>query len=312
VARKTPPGLEYFPLSVDLFDDDKIQFVNARFGHKGELLVLKLLCKIYKDKGYFMSYTEDESLLFANRVGFANSLVNDVVEELIKRDFFDKYIFSSFKVLTSRAIQTKYFEAVIRRKKIYVFEELLIVDLKCIHDVYIKALNVYISSLNVNISTHSRVEYSKVKESKVEESISLEEKNEKVNDAVTVPSLNFVSTPTTPPPNPKPQGIFFDPEFLQTEWKTGMEEWKNVQKHNFKLSKEELENRWTQFLVYISATEDYKTYQNLSQAKRHFVNKYLTKPNQTENCHIKRTFNPDTAQDTLDYLNSINNGTNKI
>ena len=111
MARPLKNGLDYFPLDVDFFDDDKIAFVNARFGEKGEMIALKLLCKIYKDTGYYYQWGEDEAILFAKRVvgdASRHTLVNDVVQELVRRDFFSKDIFDRFKILTSRGIQKRY------------------------------------------------------------------------------------------------------------------------------------------------------------------------------------------------------------
>ena len=105
-------GLEYFSLDVDFFQDEKIQFLSARFGFKGEIVAIKLLCKIYR-QGYYTEWNDDIAQLFAKSVGgdFRHTLVNDIVHELLKRDFFDKGIFERFSILTSRGIQKRYFEA---------------------------------------------------------------------------------------------------------------------------------------------------------------------------------------------------------
>lgn len=105
-------GLPYFPLDTDIFQNPKIKLIEARFEHKGVYIVIRLLAEIYRDKGYYLNYGEDESLLFANSVGMAHSLVNDVVQESIKRGLFDKTLFNKFKILTSREIQNRYTHAV--------------------------------------------------------------------------------------------------------------------------------------------------------------------------------------------------------
>lgn len=118
MARPTKQGLNYFPLDVDFFDDEKIEFVNSRFGLKGEAISVRLLCKIYRN-GYFMEFNEDTALLFAKRVGgdCQHSLVKDVVYELVKRGFFDKTIFEQFGVLTSNGIQKRYLQACMESKR---------------------------------------------------------------------------------------------------------------------------------------------------------------------------------------------------
>ena len=156
-------GLDYFPFNTDFFEDDKILFVGARFGLKGENIAIRLLCKIYSE-GYFYKFGEDESLLFAKRVGDGcqYSFVNDIVHELVKRGFFDKSIFDRFKLLTSAGIQKRYFEAVGRRKNVDVYSQLLLIDVSGMDNVNILPDNVYIIDKNGNISKQSKVNNSRV------------------------------------------------------------------------------------------------------------------------------------------------------
>lgn len=109
MARPIKSGLDYFPLDIDFFNDDKIAFVSARFEEKGELIAIKLLCRIYKN-GYFINWNDDTALLFAKSAGknITNGLVKDVVDELLKRDFFNKSLYMRFKILTSKGIQERY------------------------------------------------------------------------------------------------------------------------------------------------------------------------------------------------------------
>ena len=171
-------GLDYFPLDVDFFQDEKIQFISARFGTKGEAVTMRLLCKLYRE-GYFTAWNEDTALLFARSVGddCPHTLVNDVVYELLKRGFFDKSIFERFGVLTSRGIQKRYLEATSRRKDVVLVADYLLVDVgnypntrQVRLDVNISADNVYISPDDVDISTQSKVKKSRVKKSTVQQS----------------------------------------------------------------------------------------------------------------------------------------------
>lgn len=166
MARKNKIGLDYFPLDIDFFDDDKIQLIAGEFGVKGEYLVIRLLAKIYSTNGYFYQWGNDESILFAKRVGdgFTGALVNEIVSRLVKRGFFNETIFNSSKILTSRGIQKRYFEACERRKKVDVRSEILLVNpLEC-DNVNINVIDVDINAIDYNISTQSKV---KEKESKV-------------------------------------------------------------------------------------------------------------------------------------------------
>ena len=124
-------GLDYFSLDVDFFYDEKIQFVSARFGTKGEAITMRLLCKIYR-QGYYIDWNEDIALLFAKGVGdnVRHSCVNDVVSELLKRGFFDRSIFERFSILTGHGIQKRYFGACekAKRKGVMYNPEYMLVD----------------------------------------------------------------------------------------------------------------------------------------------------------------------------------------
>ena len=108
-------GLDFFPLDVDFFDDEKVQFVSARFGIKGEVCAIRLLTRIYRN-GYFIKWDEDSAYLFSKVAGkeFSPCLANEIVHELVKRGFFNKSLFDSFGILTSRSIQDRYLKACIR------------------------------------------------------------------------------------------------------------------------------------------------------------------------------------------------------
>ena len=183
-------GLDFFPLDVDFFDDEKVQFVSARFGIKGEVCAIRLLTRIYRN-GYFIKWDEDSAYLFSKVAGkeFSPCLANEIVHELVKRGFFNKSLFDSFGILTSHGIQDRFLKACIRRKDVEVDARYLLVDSsefknlrisqayssapsfrKCIHGVSISEENVYIKEENVDIQAQSKVKESRVEESKVKES----------------------------------------------------------------------------------------------------------------------------------------------
>lgn len=152
-GRKIKEGLDYFPLNIDFFEDDKIELISSEYGLKGEMIAIKLLCKIYRE-GYYYSWSKKEQLLFAKRVGEAGSLVNEIVSGLIKWGFFDESVFNSFGILTSRGIQKRYFEAIQRRKSVSVYEKYLLIDISnyLSPSTEIKFINVDINSINVDIN----------------------------------------------------------------------------------------------------------------------------------------------------------------
>ena len=116
MARPTKEGLDYFPLDVDVFEDEKIEAIAGEFGLKGEIAVIKLLCAIYK-KGYFILWNDlTQPTLLKRLPGVSKEMLNQIVNRLVKWGFFDKELFDSVEVLTSENIQATYFEATKRRK----------------------------------------------------------------------------------------------------------------------------------------------------------------------------------------------------
>ena len=116
MARPAKEGLDYFPLDVGIFEDEKIEAIAGEFGIKGELAVIKLLCAIYK-KGYFILWDDlSQATLLKRLPGVSKEMLNQIVNRLVLWGFFDKELFDSVKVLTSENIQATFFEATKRRK----------------------------------------------------------------------------------------------------------------------------------------------------------------------------------------------------
>lgn len=156
MARPIKTGLNYFPLDVDIFDDPKLLHIENQFGVKGELITVKLLCWIYRD-GYSCEWNNDTALIFAKK-NFSNigaSLCNEVVTELIKREFFNRRLFDSFGVLTSEAIQSRWLKVVTSSKR------------KCELNPFLNLLVQEETPPKREESTQSKVKKSKVDKSKV-------------------------------------------------------------------------------------------------------------------------------------------------
>lgn len=170
MARPLKEGLDYFPLDVDIDQDDKFQLVEALHGVKGFGITVKLLMRIYKE-GFYYDWTEREQLLFSKRVNENINDVKEVVNDCIKYGVFDSETYATHEVLTSRGIQKRYFEAVTRRKTLTVKESLLLIDINDYQNINRKIVNVDINPKSVvvdaDISTQSKVKESKGEKSKV-------------------------------------------------------------------------------------------------------------------------------------------------
>ena len=163
MARPAKEGLEYFPLDVDIDQDDKIALIEAQHGIKGFGIVIKLLMKIYKNS-YYYEWTEKEQLLFSKRVNVDINEVNVVINDLIKWKFFDGELLRSENILTSKGIQKRYLTAVGRRQKVIMPKKYVLLDDETVNvykNLVIVDNNPSSEGVNVNIGTQSKEKKSK-------------------------------------------------------------------------------------------------------------------------------------------------------
>jgi hypothetical protein len=121
MARPVKIGLEYFPLDVDIFDDEKVIPISSEFGIKGEIILIRVLCAIYRN-GYFIECSESFKFKIAKQTNTSHALVGDVISGLARWGFFDETMFCSLGILTSLGIQKRWMEAT--RKRVINYDEL--------------------------------------------------------------------------------------------------------------------------------------------------------------------------------------------
>ena len=75
MARISKPGLDYFPLDVNFLQDRKVRRISCRHHAAGIAALTSLLCLIYKEKGYYISWNKDTLFDIARHAaGSANSI----------------------------------------------------------------------------------------------------------------------------------------------------------------------------------------------------------------------------------------------
>lgn len=110
-------GIMYFPLNVNFFDDAPIELVEAKCGLAGITAVMKLLCKMYKEKGYYLLWDKEQCTLFAHKTGIEEESMEKIIQILLDKGFFDKKSYEEQRVLTSATFQKVWLEATKRRKR---------------------------------------------------------------------------------------------------------------------------------------------------------------------------------------------------
>lgn len=150
MARPQKVGLDYFPLDVDIDQDDKVTLIEAQHGILGFGIIIKLLMKIYSE-GYFYNWTEKEQILFSRRVNVDSNVINAIIEDCSKWGIFSSELLKKYEILTSKGIQVRYFEATKRRQKVEVIKEYLLLGKSCLKD-FDKVVIVDINRVNANIN----------------------------------------------------------------------------------------------------------------------------------------------------------------
>ena len=158
MARPLKDGVDYFPVDTDFFQDDKVRLIKGEFGAKGVVILLALLCEIYRGSGYYKVWDKDSCLLMADAVGCGISPENitQVVRGCLRRSIFDSGVFQMFSILTSAGIQRRYIRAVSTRDKIFIKSEFWLLNNDDPKDVPAKVLSkLTLKSLNFEKTAES-------------------------------------------------------------------------------------------------------------------------------------------------------------
>lgn len=167
MARPIKKGIDYFSFDIDFFEDEKIEPISGEFGIKGEIIVIRLLCAVYRN-GYFAMWNEQTKMTLANRCKVSSELVEQVINRLVKWGFIEKTLFDSAKVITSRGIQKRFKEATRKRKYDYATLDYWLLDEQ---KTISSAKNTCVGELFPPETSQSKVKESKVNISPLREEI---------------------------------------------------------------------------------------------------------------------------------------------
>ena len=129
MARPVKQGIDYFPFDVDFFQDLKVRKIMKSCGSQSASILIRLLCNIYKEEGYYVLWDEDLPFLISDDlVGVTEGAVNEVIVKAIQVGFFDKRQAEENKILTSNGIQSRFKSIVVKRKDVRINNEFLVND----------------------------------------------------------------------------------------------------------------------------------------------------------------------------------------
>lgn len=130
-------GIDYFPLDTGFLRDKKVLLIKGKYGAKGILILVYILCRIYEEHGYYIKWDEDDCFLSADAIGCGVSpeLTTQVVNECVVRSMFDEQLYNEFGILTSHGIQKRFVRAAKKRENIEFYQEYFLLDTSNLKDV---------------------------------------------------------------------------------------------------------------------------------------------------------------------------------
>ena len=178
-------GLDYFPFSTDLLGDVKLRRPKMKYGYLAPMVYISLLSLLYRDKGYYIDYREKDDVIWQilndlqGKHQPTQETVADVIDDLVACGLFSGDLYQA-GIITSLRSQTTYYKVTVDRKTVDINEKYWLLDLEAMkalsakHCYYLKCLNQPnngvnrpINGVNQPIKKQSKVNKSKVKESKV-------------------------------------------------------------------------------------------------------------------------------------------------
>ena len=119
MARISKPGLDYFPLDVNFLQDRKVRRISCRHHAAGIAALTSLLCLIYKEKGYYISWNKDTLFDIAQEACCEEEEMQAIIDDCLAVGLFDDLIYKEYGVLTSQAIQEQYHKIITDSRRKY-------------------------------------------------------------------------------------------------------------------------------------------------------------------------------------------------
>lgn len=117
MARPTKQGVDYFPVDVQF--DDKIELYLLEKESEGLAVLITLWQLIYQNEGYYIKNGKDLFLLIKKRTNVPINIIDSCINLLLDRGIFSKPLHKKHKILTSKAIQKRYFISASKKKIVY-------------------------------------------------------------------------------------------------------------------------------------------------------------------------------------------------
>lgn len=152
MARPTKQGIDYFPIDVQF--DEKVELFIAETGGEGLGVLVTIWQLIYQNNGYYIDNGHDLFLLVRRRIMSDINTIEKAVNAAVSRGIFDKNLHEKFNILTSKAIQKRYFIGSKKKKLVSVVENYLLDGVSAGEN----SVNVVGNATNVKVKEEVEVE----------------------------------------------------------------------------------------------------------------------------------------------------------
>lgn len=103
-------GFDYYSVQTDRYSDIRIKRLKKDFSTDGIAIYDKVLCEIYRDKGYFVVWEQSVAFDIAEYFAKPEDLVERIIKHCCRIGLFNQKLFESKGVLSSHSIQKRYLD----------------------------------------------------------------------------------------------------------------------------------------------------------------------------------------------------------
>ena len=125
MARPIKLGIEYF--SLDVLQDEKVEYIETLYEAEGFYLWIKLLQRIYSS-GYFIEWSKFQLASMKKQTGIEMDKIEEILGSCLEVGLFNQELFDLYGIITSRGIQKRFYMAAQKRKEVEIIPEYVLHD----------------------------------------------------------------------------------------------------------------------------------------------------------------------------------------
>lgn len=149
MARPVKKGLDYYPVDVNINQDEKIIKLKVKYGFISKSILEEIWSKIYGLEGYYIKWSDEIAEIIAYQNHIEYELLQKVIDYSVALGIFDINLYQKYGILTSKRIQYTYVEATKNRKNIDLLDKILLLKPEKLIDFIIRK-NQKINIINEN------------------------------------------------------------------------------------------------------------------------------------------------------------------